>query len=166
MKEVVLGIGNTSRGDDGIGVYVVRRVNKRLNEAGKKARPVGSGGSERQIVGVDCATTPENYTSVVREHSPDRLVLVDAGEMGLPLGSYRVISPERTGIMSVSTHSLPLSLFVSYVREFCGEVVLVVVQPGRMNAGGRLSRTVRRAGDEVADLIVEERLEEIRMLET
>ncbi|MBE9513667.1 MAG: hydrogenase 3 maturation endopeptidase HyCI [Chloroflexi bacterium] len=166
VKEVVLGIGNTLRGDDGIGVHVVESVNKRLEGSGTRAEQNKSGRSDRRIVAIDCGTTPENYTSIIREHGPDRLVLVDAAEMGLPPGSYRIIPPERTGIMSVSTHSLPLSLFLSYVGEFCREVVLVAVQPGRMNLGGKLSRAVRMGGEQVASLIIEGRLDEIGLLET
>ena len=166
VKEVVLGIGNTLRGDDGIGAYVAKRVNGRLEGAAKKAEQAAFGGSERRTIAIICGTIPENYTSVVRGHNPDRLVLVDAAEMGLPPGSYRVIPPERTGIMSVSTHSLPLSLFLSYVGEFCREVVLVAVQPGRMNLGGKLSRAVRMGGEQVASLIIEGRLDEIGLLET
>ena len=166
MKEVILGIGNTLKGDDGIGVHVVERINEYLKEVEQKSKQVKSAGTKREIIAVNCGTAPENYTSSVREHVPDRLILVDAAEMGLSPGSYRIIPPEKIGVMCISTHNMPLSLFTSYVSDFCRGIVLIGIQPASMDFGAALSSVVRRSGDDVANLIIEERLNEIRMLET
>lgn len=154
MKEVVLGIGNTLKGDDGIGIYIVEKVNKYLKEA------------KSEVIVIDCGTTPENYTSVIRKHNPDTLILVDAADMGLSPGSYRIIPPERIEVMHFSTHIMPLSVFISYVSEFCSEVVLIGIQPDKMEVGTALSSKVQRSGDMVARLIIEERLNGIKPLET
>jgi len=166
VKEVILGIGNTLKGDDGIGVHVVERINEYLKEVEQKSKQVKSAGTKREIIAVNCGTAPENYTSSVREHVPDRLILVDAAEMGLSPGSYRIIPPEKIGVMCISTHNMPLSLFTSYVSDFCRGIVLIGIQPASMDFGAALSSVVRRSGDDVANLIIEERLNEIRMLET
>lgn len=166
MKEVILGIGNTLKGDDGIGVHVVERINEYLKEVEQKSKQVKSAGTKREIIAINCGTAPENYTSIVREHVPDRLIVVDAAEMGLSPGSYRIIPPEKTGVMCISTHNMPLSLFASYVSDFCQDIVLIGIQPASMDFGAALSSVVRRSGDDVANLIIEERLNEIRMLET
>jgi len=161
-----LGIGNRLRGDDGIGIYTVETLNKYLEEfeeGSKQAKFIGVGS---KLIAVDCGTTPESYTSVIREHNPDRLILVDAVDMGLSPGSYRIIAPEKIGVMCISTHNMPLSLFVSYVGEFCRDVVLVGIQPERMDFGATLSSVVRRSGEDVANIIIEERLNEIGVLET
>ena len=154
MKEVVLGIGNTLKGDDGIGIYIVEKVNKYLKEA------------KSEVIVIDCGTTPENYTSVIRKHNPDTLILVDAADMGLSPGSYRIIPPERIEVMHFSTHIMPLSVFISYVSEFFSEVVLIGIQPDKMEVGTALSSKVQRSGDMVARLIIEERLNGIKPLET
>ena len=166
MKELVLGIGNTMKGDDGVGPYVVGRLNDRL--CSLAATSDGAEAAERgtERVAIDGGMVPENYSSVVRKHSPDRLVLVDAAEMGLPPGSSRVIPPERAGVMCVSTHNMPLSLFVSYVKEFCPDVVLVGIQPERMQLGAAMCREVWEGADEIAKLIGEGSLNEIQLLET
>jgi len=154
MKEMVLGIGNTLKGDDGIGIYIVEKVNKYLKEA------------KSEVIVIDCGTTPENYTSVIRKHNPDTLILVDAADMGLSPGSYRIIPPERIEVMHFSTHTIPLSVFISYVSEFCGEVVLIGIQPDKMEVGTVLSSKVQRSGDMVTKFIIRERLNEIKPLET
>jgi hydrogenase 3 maturation protease len=164
VKEIILGIGNILNGDDGIGVYVAQRIIEQLQaarEEPEQAQAMGISG----VIAINCGTTPENYTSIIRKHDPDRLVLVDAAHMGLSAGSYRIVSPEKIGVMHVSTHNIPLSVFVSYVRESCKAVVLIGIQPYRMEFGRALSRAVRKGGNEVARLIIEQRLNEIKPLE-
>ncbi len=159
MKEVVLGIGNILKGDDGIGIYIAEKLNKYFKEAKFTE-------AKSEVIVIDCGTTPENYTSVIRKHNPDTLILVDAADMGLSPGSYRIIPPERIEVMHFSTHIMPLSVFISYVSEFCGEVVLIGIQPDKMEVGTVLSSKVQRSGDVVAKFIIEERLNEIKPLET
>ena len=160
MKEVILGVGNALKGDDGIGVYIAEKINAYLKEIEKKSK-----GSKRQVIALDCGTTPENYTSTIRKHHPDKLILVDAADMGLSPGSYRIIPPDKIGVMHFSTHDMPLSLFISYVGGFCGEVILVGIQPEKMDFGTPLSSVVQRSGDRVANLILEKQLNKIEPLE-
>ncbi|MDH5364994.1 MAG: hydrogenase 3 maturation endopeptidase HyCI, partial [Dehalococcoidia bacterium] len=75
------------------------------------------------------------------------------------------IPPEKIEVMHVSTHSMPLSFLMSYVSELCKDIVLVGIQPEKMDFSTELSSTVRRSGDRVANLIVEEGLSEIMALE-
>jgi len=164
MKKVVLGIGNTLNGDDGIGVYITENIGKYFRK-GKGAKQAGTE-TGREVIAINCGTVPENYTSVIRRHNPDMLILIDAADMGLSPGSYRIIPPEKIGVMHFSTHDMPLSLFISYVSEFCGDIVLIGIQPGKMEVGTALSDIVQRSGDRVADLIIKKRLDDIQSLET
>jgi hydrogenase 3 maturation protease len=164
MKEVILGIGNTLKGDDGIGIYIAERINKYLKEVKGESEQAKFMEARRKVIAINCGTTPENYTSIIRKHNPDRLILVDAAEMGLSPGSYRIIPPEKIEVMHVSTHVMSLSFLISYVSEFCKDIILVGVQPKRMDFSTALSSAVRRSGDHVANLIMEERLSEIMTL--
>lgn len=159
MKEMILAVGNTVNGDDGIGSYIVEQVNRYLYDAVKNSTISHSG----EIVTIDCGTIPENYTSVIRKQLPDRLVVVDAAELGLSPASYRIVKPEHIGVMTMSTHNMPLSLFVSYVNQFCREVLLLGIQPKRIELNTELSPELYKAGDEVARLIVDGRLSDIKI---
>ena len=165
MKEMLLGIGNILNGDDGIGIYVAQRLNKYLKYAKNEAKRAKIMDIKRKLIVVYCGTTPENYTSIIKKHHPDKLILVDAADMGLNPGSYRTIPPEKIEAMHFSTHNVPLSIFMSYVSQFCGEVVLIGIQPDRMDTGTALSSVVQKNGDQVAAIIMEERLHEIKSLE-
>jgi len=164
MKEVVLGIGNTLKGDDGIGIYVAGKIDKYLKEVSKKSKQAKLTRAGREVIAISCGTTPENYTSTIRKHNPDKLILVDAVDMGLSPGSYRIIPPDKIEVMHISTHDIPLSIFISYVSEFCGDIILIGIQPDKMDIGTALSSTVQRSGDRVANLIIDKQLNEIRPL--
>jgi hydrogenase 3 maturation protease len=161
---IVLGIGNRLGGDDAAGPCVVDMINPAL-----RALSVGQYVAKTllptEITAIDAGTAPESYTSVIRQHRPDLLILIDAADMGLPPGTLRVILPEKISILSFSTHHMPLSMFISYVKEFCGKVLLVGVQPERTETGGQISKTVCQSVKELAEAILEGRIGEIPLLE-
>jgi hydrogenase 3 maturation protease len=161
---VILGIGNQLGGDDAAGPCVVDMLNPALRalSAGQhraKAFP------STEITAIDASTAPESYTSIIRQHRPDLLILVDAADMGLSPGALRIIPPEKIRTLSFSTHSIPLSTFLSYVKEFCGKVLLVGVQPEQMETGRPISKAVRKSARKLAEAILEGRVAEIPPLE-
>ena len=152
----VLGIGNPLGGDDAAGAYLIRMLKggrQRANEA------------SYEITAIDAATAPESYTSTIRQHQPDLLILVDAADMGLPPGALRAIPPEKISVLSFSTHHMPLSMFISYVQEVCGKVLLIGVQPERTEMGKRLSKAVRKSMRDLGEVILQGRVAEIPLLE-
>jgi hydrogenase 3 maturation protease len=153
---IVLGIGNRLGGDDAAGTHVVDMLNRRWQGA-KAPLPT-------EIMAIDAGTAPESYTSVIHQHRPDLLILVDAADMGLPPGALRIITPEKISILSFSTHHMPLSMFIAYVKEFCGNVLLVGVQPERTEMGGGISKAVRKSVKKLAEAILEGRIAEIPLL--
>ena len=156
-RTIVLGIGNQLGGDDAAGIRLVDILNRRLRGA-KAPCPA-------QVTAIDAGTAPESYASVIRRHQPDLLLLVDAADMGLPPGALRIIRPEQISLLSFSTHHMPLSMFISYVKDFCGEVVLVGVQPEQTEMGKHISQAVRDSMRKLADAILEGRAVQIAPLE-
>ncbi len=165
MKDIILGIGNTLNSDDGVGVYIAERISKHLKKTLKKPHKVEGYELQREIVAINCGTTPENYTSVIKRHHPDKLIVVDAADMGLKPGSCRIVAPEKIGVMHISTHNIPLSVFASYVREYCQDITLIGIQPDTMDIGTALSSAVKKSGDYIATLIVAGNTDKIRPLE-
>jgi len=154
---LVLGVGNAMKCDDGVGPYVAGRLSAMACSASSDAA--------LHLSAIDCGTTPENHTSVVRRLRPDLLVIVDAADMGLAPGDCRIIPPERAGSLGLSTHSMPLSLFVSYVSDLASRIVLVGVQPRTMVLGSHLSREVLEAGDALVETLLRGGLESVPRLD-
>jgi len=164
MKQLVLGVGNVLQGDDGVGHYVVERLNSMLNAVPQRSDPTDI--TAQELVAVDCGTIPESFTSLVRKHRSDSLVIVDAADMGLAAGSLRIVPPDRISVLYASTHSLPLSLLITYLADLCGEVTLVGVQPHTMEFGSdTLSSPVRDAAEALVKLILERQLWRLELLE-
>jgi len=160
---IVLGIGNRLGGDDAAGTCVVDMLNPALS-----ALSAGRHGAKAllpsEIMAIDAGTAPESYTSVIRQHRPDLLILVDAADMDLPPGALRTIAPEKISVVSFSTHHMPLSMLIAYVKEFCGKVLLVGVQPERTEEGSGISKAVHKSVEKLAEAILEGRVAEIPLL--
>ena len=128
---VLMGVGNSLRGDDGVGPHVAQN----FESEGWKS--------------IDCSTVPENYASVVKREEPETLVIVDSADMGLEPGSVRSIPKEKIPLLAMSTHSMPLSLLIEHLKPFCKRVILVGVQPKRVGDFLGLSDENKKAAQEI-----------------
>ncbi len=154
---IVLGIGNRLGGDDAAGTCVVDILNQRCHRA-KDPLP-------NEIIAIDAGTAPESYTSIIRKQRPDLLILIDAADMGLPPGSLRIIAPEKINILSFSTHGIPIPMFVSYVKKYCGKILVIGVQPEQTETGKGVSKLVHKSVKKLCEAILQERVAEIKHLE-
>lgn len=144
--KMAIGIGNTLRRDDGAGIYVA----KRLECSGWTA--------------LDCGTAPENFTSVVRRAHPEILVLVDAAEMGLSPGEFRIIAKDAIRDVSIGTHHLPLTHLIDYLQDAAGCIVFVGIQPAVVQDGEGLTPEVMRGANDLVEILKKECFEALRPL--
>lgn len=146
MGNILLGIGNTLRRDDGAGNYVASRF--RLS------------GWES----IDCGTAPENFSGIVRRERPILLVLVDAADMGLSPGEFAIIPEEKIRDVGLGTHQATLGFLIDLVREAAGSVVLIGIQPAVVEFGDGLSPAVRVGAQRLVGLLQRGGLERIPLL--
>jgi hydrogenase 3 maturation protease len=147
---VVLGVGNSLRGDDGVGPVVAEIiVALKLSE----------------VIAYNCGTTPENFTGVVRRAWPELLVIVDAAEMGLPAGSVRRIPVGRIHDTAIGTHMLALSHLVRFLVDVVDQVVVVGVQPACLWDGEGLSEEVEEGAWKIVQAICRDDVARIVELE-
>ena len=140
----IMCIGNRYGGDDGVGAYIADKMKK----------------TSQNIL--DCGTTPENYTAVVKQKKPKTLIIIDAAEMNLTAGEIRIIPKEKIGIMHISTHGIPLSLLITYIEKEIKKIILIGIQPKRMS--GSISSMVKKSADQLIKILHEQRYEEIQIL--
>ena len=134
-KHLVVTVGNDMMGDDGAGPMLARMI--------------------RQTPLVDwevleAGNVPENYLFRIRELAPERVVIVDAADMGLAAGEIGLI--DRDGIASsflMSTHALPLNYLMEAIGEFVPTVELMGVQPEVVAFGYPLSPEVKQAVERI-----------------
>lgn len=135
MVRMLLGIGNPLLGDDGAGTYVADQL-----------RAPG-------WVTVDCGTIPENFTGTVRREHPELLLFIDAADMALFPGEFRVVRPEDIAAVTFGTHSLPLNLLMEFLADSAGAVIFIGIQPGQTIPGEGLSDPVRQGADRLIRII-------------
>ncbi|WP_028986293.1 hydrogenase maturation peptidase HycI [Thermicanus aegyptius] len=131
MNRLVITVGNEMMGDDGAGPLLARLLEK---------NPIP--GWEV----IDGGTMPENYFHQVQDMKPKLVVVVDACEMDLEVGSIRLVS-ERDIAQEffLTTHRLPLSFFISFLKELVPDVFFVGIQPAAVSFGAPVSSAVKEA---------------------
>jgi len=140
-------IGNRGGGDDAIGPYIADRLKEE---------------SEGLIV-LDCGVVPENFTSIIKKHSPKDLIIVDAVEMNLEPGEICIVPKEKIGVMHISTHGIPLSVLINYLGQYVKNIILIGIQPKTMS--DKMTVIVKESGDRLAELIKNNQLDEIKIFE-
>ena len=143
MVRMLLGIGNPLRGDDGAGNYVADRF-----------RAPG-------WITLDCGTIPENFTGVVRRERPDLLVLVDAADMGIAPGEFRIVQPDDIGAVTFGTHALPLNILIEFLSHDAERTLFIGIQPGMTGMNQALSDAVRVGAEKLIRVLERGDLEEI-----
>lgn len=146
MVRMLLGIGNTLRRDDGVGNYIASRFRA------------------RGWLVLDCGTMPENFTGVVRRHHPELLVLVDAADIGLAPGVFRIVAPDRIGDVSTGTHNIPLTHLLGFLSESAGRIIFIGIQPGEVGDGEGITPVVRGGADQLIDLLKSNRIDDIERM--
>lgn len=136
-KWLLLGIGNTLRGDDAFGPLVARR----LAEAGYPA--------------LDGGSAPENQTGPIRRAAPDVLILADAAEMEAPIGTLRLVAPDQLAGGSASTHDPGFAMLTMFLRHEMPdlEIVMLAAQPGRLGLDEAMSPEVSAAVEAVVRVV-------------
>ena len=150
-----MGIGNELKYDDGVGPYIISKLNEiDLND---------------NILLINAQTVPENFTGKIRMENPSHIILVDACLMGLNPGEYKIVNSDEFTNIGISTHSMSLSYFVKFLNQdnilFLGiepetlELIdqdsLGVIGADLMDFNGKLTEDIEKSADEIIELFRE-----------
>ena len=144
-KTLVLGLGNVLMGDEGIGVHVVRALEKHSLPAGVECLDGGTGG----------------FVLLEPLQNADRIILIDAAADGNPLGTVTRTTPRfsRDYPPTLTAHDIGVKdlLDVFYIQGGGPGVVLYAItidpqQPISME----LSAGATKAADEAVERILAE----------
>jgi hydrogenase maturation protease len=142
---VVLGVGNLIQGDDGVGVHVAQALLERGCPAG--------------VTVLDGGTAP--LDALAHVGPVERLIIVDAANLGEPPGTIRVLTPEE--IIpdegdSVSLHDLDLLWALGAMRttgEMPAETVVIGVQPESIDWSTELSPSIASRLEAVIEAVLD-----------
>jgi hydrogenase 3 maturation protease len=126
---LIVGIGNTLKGDDGAGPLVCEQL------SGKVCAEL-----------IDAGTVPENYIQTIIKKSPHNMLIIDAVDFGAPAGTINIFKSEQLKSYAFSTHTLSPRLFADMVRqEIKVDVYFIGIQPAQMQFGQPKSAQVSEA---------------------
>ena len=139
-KLVVLGIGNPLRGDDALGLDILKILK------GKVSTSVGL---------IECQTTPENFTGKIKRLKPSHVLMIDAACFGANPGRARLVPPEKIAGVAVSTHAMPLHMLAEILEKSVGaKVVLLAVQPKIVDFGEGLTPELEGALKKIGEQLL------------
>jgi hydrogenase maturation protease len=131
--KLFVGIGNVLHCDDGVGVYIVQKLNENNN-----------------IRVLNAEISIENYIGKINEINPDILVLIDSVHFNKKPGYCRLIPVDKLVDFTTSTHHVSLRK----IRDFFhAQVFILGIQPERVSFGEDLSLPVQRKANVVVKAI-------------
>lgn len=128
-KIVLLGVGSEFHSDDYFGLEICRRLRKKV---------------PKKVTIIEAGVSPENFTGQLRKINPSHIIIFDAADMNLEPGSIKLINSSEIRGLSISTHHLPLNLFIDYLEKTMNtSIIFIGIQPRSIEYGESLSPEVK-----------------------
>jgi hydrogenase 3 maturation protease len=137
--DVIVGVGNTLRGDDGFGPELIARI-----------------GGRARCRALDGGEMPEEQAPAILEGNPGKILFADAVAFGGQPGELVLLQPDELGKkVALSTHTLPLAMFIRQLQQQLPTAAIMIlgVQPRQIALGRGLSPDVNRTVQLLADLL-------------
>ena len=139
-KTIILGIGNILKGDDALGPMICEKL---------KAAKISS-----EVI--DASTVPENYIQTIIKKSPQNLIIIDAIDFSAEPGTIKIFETEDLNSIVISTHTLSPRIFIDMIRKSIElNVYIIGVQPAQTQLGSSVSQEVKKAIDDLTEILKE-----------
>ncbi len=141
-KLIILGVGNELKCDDGVGPYIIKKLQAEDIEDMDK------------LLFINAETVPENFTGKLRKENPSHIIIVDACLMGGEPGDVKIVDKYDFANIGISTHSMSLSYFVKYLeRDNDFKIIFVGIEPESMDYSEKLTENVEKSAYEFIDIL-------------
>ena len=137
-KVVFVGIGNTLRGDDGIGCYFVEELSKKIKND--------------KINFINAGLCLENYLSKIVKLNPEVVIFVDAyrGEVEQP---YLLLNKDEIQNLTFSTHNISLVTIIEFLEKDLVDTQFYVlaIKPQSLKIQERISEETKKLVDTIIE---------------
>jgi hydrogenase 3 maturation protease len=128
-KILFVGIGNLLKMDDGVGVYISRKIR-----------------NEGKISALNAETSIENYIGKINSMNPDLLVLIDCMELNSAPGTCKLLDICEIEDLTFNTHNIS----VRRLSEFFDMPVFILgIQPEKIDFGENITYLVKTVADQI-----------------
>jgi hydrogenase 3 maturation protease len=128
-KILFIGIGNILKMDDGVGVYISRKVKNRDS-----------------VSSLTVETSIENYIGKINSLNPDILVLIDCVDIKSAAGTLKLLSLNQIQDITFNTHNISLRRLADF---FPMPVYILGIQPEKIDFGENISYLVKNVADKI-----------------
>ncbi len=128
-KMLFVGIGNVLKSDDGVGVYICRKIKER-----------------GAISSLTVEASIENYIGKINSLNPDILILVDCADMKLAPGSFKLMTLNQIQDKTCNTHNISLRRLSEFFRM---QVFILGIQPEKVEFGENISYLVKTVANKI-----------------
>jgi hydrogenase 3 maturation protease len=132
-KTLFVGIGNILKMDDGVGVYISKRI--RNNDI---------------VSSLTVEVSIENYIGKIINLNPDILILIDCVDMKMVPGTFRLLPLSQILDITFNTHSISLIRLSDFFKM---PVYVLAIQPEKIDFGENLSYLVKNVADQIINQI-------------
>ena len=135
---VVLGIGNELKGDDAVGIEIVKRIKK-----------------DGRVKAFAAHTVPDSFVMPVIREKPSHVLIADAAMLDMKPGGWRLIDGDSISESMFGTHLIPLTAVGKRIAAESGaKVAYICVQPKALTLGSKLSTELAKTARDIAKLIM------------
>jgi hydrogenase 3 maturation protease len=138
-KTVIVGIGNSLRGDDGFGPALIEQIQGKVG-----------------CICIDAGSAPEKFLGVIVKEEPDTILFVDAADLDLEPGQYRILEPVDIVKCGLTTHDMSSRMLIEFLEnQTKANILMLGVQPQHLSLGEAMSQCLTETLDEIQMLIQE-----------
>jgi len=125
IRLVVLGVGNSLRRDDAIGIEIVNKLEGRVPSS---------------VFLVKSESTPENFIEPIVLFKPTHILIIDAALLTLSPGATKLLKSIEFSKVPISSHDLPLQIFYEYMSiSTSAKIAFLLIQPKDTSFGEGLT---------------------------
>ena len=138
-KTVIVGIGNALRGDDGFNPALIEQIQGKVG-----------------CICIDAGSAPEKFLGVIVKEEPDTILFVDAADLDLEPGQYRILEPADIVKCGLTTHDMSSRMLIEFLEnQTKANIFMLGVQAQHVSLGEAMSPCLTETLDEIQMLIQE-----------
>jgi hydrogenase 3 maturation protease len=131
--KLFIGIGNVLHCDDGVGVYIARKLCE-----------------NQHIRVINAEVSIENYIGKINTMEADIIILIDSMFLGRKPGFCELVPIESLSDITTHTHNMSLRKIADFLNS---EIFVLGIQPAIVSFGEGLSSPVHQTANRIVALI-------------
>lgn len=139
-RTVVAGIGSSIRKDDFIGVEIVKKLQGKVSQF---------------VYLIECEMSPEEFLEPITQFKPTHILLINATQLNLKPGSFKLIELNRIARPAVLTHAITYQIFHELVGKITGaKIALLAIQPKNTAFGEGLTPELEETSKNLSRILL------------